>query len=270
MHPSGGLCASQVVKWVKVAQSCLTLCNPMDYTRNQTRVSCIAGWFFTNWAIWEALPGGARGKECLTRQEMQETRVQSLGQGKIPWNRKSQPEPIFLSRKSHGQRNLAGYSLCGQRESDNDSAAEQASRASTLEPDFINSYPALATNQWDGFGQRHNFTVPQFLSCVVLRAQSHPTLCDPMDCSPLGSSVHGIFQARILEQVALSYARGSSQLKDRTHVSCVSCLAVGFFTIAPALQLWNGCKNSIYFWFLWGFNEVMSIKYCEQCLLLLK
>ena len=68
--------------------------------------------------MWEALPGGARGKECLPVQETQETPVQSLGQGKIPWNRKSQPEPVLLSRKSHGQRNLAGYSLWGQRESD--------------------------------------------------------------------------------------------------------------------------------------------------------
>ena len=41
--------------------------------------------------------------------------------------------------------------------------------------------------------------------------QSCPTLCDPMDCSPLGSSVHGIFQAWILEWVAISFSRGSSQ-----------------------------------------------------------
>ena len=40
--------------------------------------------------------------------------------------------------------------------------------------------------------------------------QSRPTLCDPRDCSPPGSSVHGIFQARILEWVAISYSRRSS------------------------------------------------------------
>ena len=39
--------------------------------------------------------------------------------------------------------------------------------------------------------------------------QSCPTLCDPMDCSPPGSSIHGIFQARILEWVAISFSRGS-------------------------------------------------------------
>ena len=50
-------------------------------------------------------------------------------------------------------------------------------------------------------------------------AQSCPTLCDPMDCSPPGSSVHGIFQAWILEWVAVSFSRGSSWPRDRTRVS---------------------------------------------------
>ena len=49
--------------------------------------------------------------------------------------------------------------------------------------------------------------------------QSCPTLCDPMDCSLPDSSVHGIFQARILEWVAISFSRGSSQPRDRTRVS---------------------------------------------------
>ena len=45
-------------------------------------------------------------------------------------------------------------------------------------------------------------------------AQSCPTLCDPMDCSLPGFSVHGIFQARILEWVAISFSRRSSQPRD--------------------------------------------------------
>ena len=52
--------------------------------------------------------------------------------------------------------------------------------------------------------------------------QSCPTLCDPMDCSPPGSSVHGILQARILEWVTISSSRASSLPRDRTQVSCVS------------------------------------------------
>ena len=47
-------------------------------------------------------------------------------------------------------------------------------------------------------------------------AQSCLTLCDPMDCSPPGSSVHGILQARILEQIAISFSRGSSWPRDWT------------------------------------------------------
>ena len=50
-------------------------------------------------------------------------------------------------------------------------------------------------------------------------AQSCPTLCNPMDCSPPGSSVHGIFQARILEWVAISFSRRSSWPRDWTQVS---------------------------------------------------
>ena len=50
-------------------------------------------------------------------------------------------------------------------------------------------------------------------------AQLCPTLCDPMDCSLPGSSVHGIFQATILEWAAISFSRGSSQPRDQTQVS---------------------------------------------------
>ena len=52
-------------------------------------------------------------------------------------------------------------------------------------------------------------------------AQSCPTLCDPVDCSPPCSSVHGILQARVLEWVAISFTRGSSWPRDRTQVSCI-------------------------------------------------
>ena len=51
--------------------------------------------------------------------------------------------------------------------------------------------------------------------------QSCPTLCDPMDCSPPGSSFHGIFQARVLEWGAISFSRGSSRPRDRTRVSWI-------------------------------------------------
>ena len=58
--------------------------------------------------------------------------------------------------------------------------------------------------------------------CVL---SSVPSLCNFMDCSQAGSSVHGIFQARILEWVAISYFKGPSQPKDQIWVSCVSCIS---------------------------------------------
>ena len=54
--------------------------------------------------------------------------------------------------------------------------------------------------------------------------QSCPTLCNPMDCGPPGNSVRGILQEKLLEWVAISYSRGSSQPRDQIHVSYVSCI----------------------------------------------
>ena len=60
------------------------------------------------------------------------------------------------------------------------------------------------------------------LKQAVLITQSRPTLCDPMDHSPPGSSIHGILQAKTLEWVAVSFSRASSQPRDRTRVSHVA------------------------------------------------
>ena len=57
--------------------------------------------------------------------------------------------------------------------------------------------------------------------CCYLVARSCLTLCDPMDSSPPGSSVHGISQTRILRWVAIFFFRGSSQPRDQTWVSCI-------------------------------------------------
>ena len=72
--------------------------------------------------------------------------------------------------------------------------------------------------------------IPVRMCVSVLVAQLCLTLCDPMDCSPPGSSVHGILQARILEWVAIPFSRGSSQPRDWTQVSCT---ASRFFTTEP-------------------------------------
>ena len=73
----------------------------------------------------------------------------------------------------------------------------------------------------------------------MLVAQSCPILCDPMDCSPPGSSVHGISQARILEWVAIPFSRGSSRPRVWTWVSCI---AGRFFTVSH--QTWESNAGS--------------------------
>ena len=68
------------------------------------------------------------------------------------------------------------------------------------------------------------FFLSLYLNLVYLQggggvAQSCPTLCNPMDHSPPGSSIHGLFQPRVLEWAAISFSRGSSQPQDQTRVS---------------------------------------------------
>ena len=68
-------------------------------------------------------------------------------------------------------------------------------------------------------------------ACVPAKSlQSCPTLCDPVDYSLTGSSVHGILQARTLEWAAMSSSRGSSWPGDRT---CISYTTGGFLTVEP-------------------------------------
>jgi len=66
--------------------------------------------------------------------------------------------------------------------------------------------------------------------------QSCPTLCNPVNCSPPGSSVHGIFQPRMLEWVAMPFSTGSSQPRDRTQVSMSVALASRFFTTSATRE----------------------------------
>ena len=110
-----------------------------------------------------------------------------------------------------------------------------------------------------------------FWQCVWLVAQSCPTLCNPMECSPPGSSVHGILQARILEGVVMSSSRGSSQPRDWTQVSCT---ADRFFTIWATILMnvkwdlililiWNSQQLvilSLFSYACWAFVYLLWIK----------
>ena len=82
--------------------------------------------------------------------------------------------------------------------------------------------------------EQHSPSEEQYIIPHMLtHAQSCLTLCNPMDCSPPGSSVHRILQARIVEWIAIPFSRGSCLPKDRTRVSCISSIAGRFFTAEP-------------------------------------
>ena len=79
------------------------------------------------------------------------------------------------------------------------------------------------------------FYIPFMCTCVYSVAQLHLTLCNATDWSPPGSSVHEIFQARILEWVAISFPRESSWPKDRIHISCIGRQILYHWTILETL-----------------------------------
>ena len=83
--------------------------------------------------------------------------------------------------------------------------------------------------------------------CVCMCTQSCPTLYDPMDCNPPGSSVHGIFQARIPEWVAISFSRRSSWFRNRTRVSCVSCIGrqILYHWTTWEVKFWTGKHSKV-------------------------
>ena len=97
-------------------------------------------------------------------------------------------------------------------------------------------------------GPAHNLSARSKLSlpCVLRRwplsacsiTKSCPTLWDPMDCSLAVSSVHGIFQARILEWVAIPFSRGSSWPRDRTHISSIGRQIPYYWATPWILRLW--------------------------------
>ena len=74
-------------------------------------------------------------------------------------------------------------------------------------------------------------------------AQSCPTLCDPMDRRPPGSSIHGILQARILEWVAIPFSRGSSRPRDRTQVSHIAGRHFNLWAIREAHCFKKNCAT---------------------------
>ena len=112
--------------------------------------------------------------------------------------------------------------------------------------------------------QEYSFHNLSFCLCEV--AQSCPTLCNPIDCSLPVSSVHGIFQARVLEWGAIFFSRGSSQPRDQTQVSYI----VGRrFTVWATSVRWGKCRSSLWGlrWSLQGSAVFLLLVYVCACML---
>ena len=135
---------------------------------------------------------------------------------------------------------------------DSGSTAAAAAAVASVVSDSVRPHrrqPTRLPRPWDSPGKNTGVGCHFRLQWVKVKsesevAQSCPTLSDLMDCSLAGSSIHGIFQARILEWVAIAFSAGSTINGNSFNVS------VFLFPF-----LWNENKNSIYFIvLLWGWN----------------
>ena len=141
---------------------------------------------------------------------------------KIPWRSKRQPTPVWaivqrIAKRGTQLKDWARLSL-------------QCLKSKYWYWGFFSFLVLILTSFCRSYC--YGFFVVCFFEewtvCVCTESlQLCLTLCDPMDYSLLGSSVHGITQARILEWVVLPSSRGSSQSRDWTHVSYVSCTGRG-------------------------------------------
>ena len=141
------------------------------------------------------------------------------------WRRKWQPTPVFLMGESQGQGSLVGCHLWGLTELDTTEATSQL-YTDTERTQFNQKQQEIKikTNPVD---KRQGPTVysKRIHTCVkkvkMLVTQSYLTLWEPIDCSPRGSSVHGISQARILEWVAIPFSRESFQPRIKPRSSAL-------------------------------------------------
>ena len=194
---------------VKVTQLYATLCDSMDYRvhgilqaiildwvailfsrgssqlRDQSQVSRIAGWFFTSWAMICC-------EFCFKK---------SKGRGR-GWN--------YLD-----SFNVYATKLSWQLSKPNDTSIWQNLMLSVLY--VLNSLhrqqPTRLPRPWDSPGKNAGVGCNFLLQCMKVKsesevAQSCPTLSNPMDCSLPGSSIHGIFQERVLEWGAIAFSEG--------------------------------------------------------------
>ena len=117
--------------------------------------------------------------------------------------------------------------------------------------------PTRLPNPWDSPGKNTGVGCHFLLQCMKVKsesevAQSCQTLWDPMDCSPWGSSIHGIFQARVLEWVAIAFSENISiewqivfmcfliySISVNIYCSCLFFESLQWTSLSPCLTLWD-------------------------------
>ena len=130
----------------------------------------------------------------------------------IHWRRKWQPTPGFLPGESQGRGSLMGCRLWGHTELDTTEATQQQQQV-WIEIDLgTANIKVFSYCLWGSQGKNTEVVCHFLLQCMKVKsesqvAQSYQTLSDPMDCSLPGSSVHGIFQARVLEWGAIAFSQ---------------------------------------------------------------
>ena len=191
-----------------------------------------------SYTILQGFPGGSEVKVSAT---MRETWVQSLGREDL-LEKEMATHSSILAWRIPWMEEPGGLQSMGSQRVGHDwatslthSANEEASPTNTncLESEKIKTktQPSKAQNDWEGtqgnlLGEKWMFYVVTGLRTPGLHRYSESevtlscrTLCNPMDCSLPGSSVHGIFQARVLDWVATAFSSRSSRPRDGTQVS---------------------------------------------------
>ena len=170
--------------------------------------------------MWKA--GGQRkqhkkaGQEpCRTAQANRDGKTLNRP-GRAAGNRDRQQTPGFPRGRAALEKRM--LSQAGRARLRGSRPSPRLLASSSLDPSP--SFPERSQGSLFGFCFLNFITFAVTLRLLVV--QSCPSLCDPVDCSPPGSSVHGILQARILEWVAFHFSGGSSRPRDQTRISCIA------------------------------------------------
>ena len=142
---------------------------------------------------------------------------------RIPWTEEpGRLQPMGLQRVGHDW-------ACSKVNSPNFQMRKLKPRVPSLIKWVQGQYLLFWGLNWNNRCRMLHILYSMYIYCCCLITKSCLILCDPMDCSPPGSFIYGIFQARILEWIAIPFSRGSSQPRDWTQFSCI---ADRFFTMS--------------------------------------